>query len=130
MVRRTFEEIFSARGISAAIIEGDSFHKYDREEMSKLVGEWERTAGRGISHFGPEANLFYEMDDLFQSYGNSGSGVSRLYLHNEERASIYGKKPGTFTSWKEISPNTDLLFMKDYTGVSITKSILQNTLTC
>ncbi len=116
VVRRTFEEIFSARGISAAIIEGDSFHKYDREEMSKLVGEWERTAGRGISHFGPEANLFYEMDDLFQSYGNSGSGVSRLYLHNEERASLYGKKPGTFTSWKEISPNTDLLFYEGLHG--------------
>ena len=116
VVRRTFEEIFSARGITAAIIEGDSFHKYDREEMGKLVGEWERTAGRGISHFGPEANLFYEMDALFRSYGNSGSGVSRLYLHNEERASLYGKKPGTFTSWKEISSNTDLLFYEGLHG--------------
>ena len=116
VVRRTFEEIFSARGISAAIIEGDSFHKYDREEMSKLVGQWERTAGRGISHFGPEANLFYEMDALFRTYGNSGSGVSRLYLHNEERASLYGKKPGTFTSWKDISSNTDLLFYEGLHG--------------
>ena len=66
-VGRAFEDMFAKQNISASIVEGDSFHKYNREEMRKLVDEWERTAGRGISHFGPEANLFRELETLFKT---------------------------------------------------------------
>ena len=115
-VRRTFEDIFDARGIKAATIEGDSFHKYDRDEMRRLVDEWERTAGRGISHFGPEANLFGQIYELFKNYGENGTGVWRLYLHNEKLASQHGQKPGTFTPWTEIPQETDLLFYEGLHG--------------
>ena len=37
-VMRTFEQIFRREGVKAAFVEGDSFHRYDREEMaSRLV---------------------------------------------------------------------------------------------
>ena len=32
-VTRTFQEIFRREGINAAIVEGDSFHRYDRGGM-------------------------------------------------------------------------------------------------
>ncbi len=115
-VRRAFEDIFEMQNISAAIVEGDSFHKYERDAMRNLVDEWERTAGRGISHFGPEANLFYELEELFKNYGNGGTGMSRIYLHNEERAYLHGQKPGTFTPWQQISEKTDLLFYEGLHG--------------
>ena len=34
-VRRAFEDMFAKQNISASIVEGDSFHKYNREEMRK-----------------------------------------------------------------------------------------------
>tara|TARA_B100000902_G_C27276251_1_gene899027 strand:+ start:448 stop:1335 length:888 start_codon:yes stop_codon:yes gene_type:complete len=122
-VRNTFEDIFSLQGISASIVEGDSFHKYNREEMRKLVDEWERTAGRGISHFGPEANLFKELEALFKNYGKRGEGVSRIYLHNEDRASQHRQKPGTFTTWQNIPKNSDLMFYEGLHGGMVDKNI-------
>ena len=32
-MRQTFEQIFRREKINAAYIEGDAFHRYDREEM-------------------------------------------------------------------------------------------------
>ena len=32
-VTRTFQNIFRREGLTAAIIEGDSFHRFDRKEM-------------------------------------------------------------------------------------------------
>ena len=52
----------------------------------KLGDAWERTAGRGISHFGPETNLLSKLEQLFKEYSETGGGESRLYLHNEEIA--------------------------------------------
>jgi len=33
LVTQTFEHIFRREGINAVVIEGDSFHRYDREQM-------------------------------------------------------------------------------------------------
>ncbi len=115
-VRKTFESIFKKLNITAAIVEGDSYHKYERDQMRQLADEWERTAGRGISHFGPEANLFQEMEKLFKNYGEKGSGISRIYLHNEEKAAKFGQKAGTFTPWMDIPSDTDLLFYEGLHG--------------
>ena len=37
-----------------------------------------------FSHFGPEANLFEELETLFRVYGEAGTGKVRKYLHEEE----------------------------------------------
>ena len=122
-VRRTFENIFRRERLNAAFIEGDSFHKYDREEMLKLIDAYERTAGRAISHFGPEANLFEEIEVVFREYGASGTGKTRLYLHNEERAARYRQKAGTFTPWEPLPENTDLLFYEGLHGGVVTETV-------
>jgi len=51
-----FERIFRQLGISATIIEGDGFHRYDRQHMDNIVAKAE-TEGRNVTHFGPEGNF-------------------------------------------------------------------------
>jgi phosphoribulokinase len=114
-VTRTFEHIFRREEIRAAVVEGDAFHRYDRREMEARVAEAHR-AGRGLSHFGPEANLFPELEALFRGYGESGRGRVRSYLHDEEAAERHGQPPGTFTPWRELEPGTDLLFYEGLHG--------------
>jgi phosphoribulokinase len=40
-VTRTFENIFRRENVTAAVIEGDSFHRYDRKEMKLKQAEAE-----------------------------------------------------------------------------------------
>ncbi len=115
-VKASFEHIFRRERLNVAVVEGDSFHRYDRESMKRVVEESEKSGGRPISHFGPEANEFEKLETLFRTYGESGSGEIRLYLHNEEEAKPYNQKPGTFTPWKTIAPGTNLLFYEGLHG--------------
>ena len=64
------EHIFRRDGFEAAIVEGDSFHRYDRLEMQQQV-ERAQQGGRNLSHFGPEGNLFDRLEALFMEYGLS-----------------------------------------------------------
>jgi phosphoribulokinase len=114
-VKRALVHIFERVDAKAAFVEGDSFHRYDRAEM-KLQVERANVEKRNFSHFGPESNLFDRQLRLFQSYGETGTGEIRHYLHNEEEAAAYGQEPGTFSPWEAIPPNTDLLFYEGLHG--------------
>lgn len=115
-VKNSFEHIFRRENLKAAVVEGDSFHRYDREAMKKAVADSEKDGGRAISHFGPEANEFEKLEALFKEYGESGAGQTRLYLHNEEEAAPWNQKPGTFTPWSPVPPGSDLLFYEGLHG--------------
>ncbi len=114
-VKASFEHLFRREGIKAAIVEGDAFHRYDRLAMKKAVEEASKD-GKTLSHFGPEANLFEELEALFRSYGETGTGRVRKYLHDEGEAEPYKQSPGTFTPWENIPPGTDLLFYEGLHG--------------
>lgn len=122
-VTRTFQEIFRREEITAAIVEGDSFHRYDRAEMALEMAEAERCANRHFSHFGPEANLLGELEALFRDYGETGVGLVRRYLHDEEQAKPYGQDPGTFTPWEELGPGSDLLFYEGLHGAAVCEEV-------
>ena len=115
-VKTSFEHIFHRENIRAAVVEGDSFHKYDREEMKQAIAEAESRGERPVSHFGPRANLFGELEALFRTYGDSGTGKRRYYVHNEEEAAALGREPGTFTPWEELPADTDVLFYEGLHG--------------
>jgi phosphoribulokinase len=115
-VKTSFEHIFHRENIRAAVVEGDSFHKYDREEMKQAIAEAESRGDRPVSHFGPRANLFEELEALFRMYGDSGTGKRRYYVHNEEEAAALGHQPGTFTPWEELPADTDVLFYEGLHG--------------
>ncbi len=109
-VQRTFEEIFRRESVNAAVIEGDSFHAFDRIQMREKMRDYEADGKLShFSHFGEEANLFNELEALFSSYAETGTGQRRKYLHNDEEAAPYQQQPGTFTPWEPL-PDSDLLF--------------------
>ncbi|MFJ9368971.1 phosphoribulokinase [Nocardia sp. NPDC101769] len=118
-VTRTFQEIFRREGISAAIVEGDSFHRYDRNEMKLAMAEAEQQRNLTFSHFGPEANLLTELESLFREYGETGVGAVRRYLHDDDEAKPFGQPAGTFTPWEELSPGSDLLFYEGLHGAAV-----------
>jgi phosphoribulokinase len=122
-VRRTFEQIFRREQVDAAFVEGDSFHRYDRmamkEEMATAVASGDHT----FSHFGPDANLFVELEDLFRVYGETGGGRVRKYLHDSAEAAPYGQEPGTFTPWENVPAGTDLLFYEGLHGAVATEKV-------
>ncbi len=115
-VSRTFEQIFRREGVKVAFIEGDAFHRYDRADMKKKMADELAKGNHRFSHFGPEANLFEELEALFRAYAESGSGRTRKYLHSEEEAAPYKQPPGTFTPWEELPADTDLLFYEGLHG--------------
>ncbi|WP_405068340.1 phosphoribulokinase [Kribbella sp. NBC_01510] len=122
-VMRTFEQIFRREQVRAAFVEGDSFHRYDRmgmkEQMSRAFAEGDHT----FSHFGPDANLFEELEALFREYGETGGGRVRKYLHDEPEAAPFGQDPGTFTPWADLPDDTDLLFYEGLHGAVVTEKV-------
>ena len=122
-VMRTFDAIFRREGVKAAFVEGDAFHRYNRAEMKQTMAEALARGNQHVSHFGPENNLFEELEALFRAYGESGRGRTRKYLHDEEEAAPYGQTPGTFTPWEELPGDTDLLFYEGLHGAVATDTV-------
>ena len=121
-VKSSMEHIFRRDGINAVIVEGDSFHRYDRAEMQRQV-ELAQKEGRILSHFGPEGNHWDKLEELFREYGETGAGMRRYYIHNAEEAEIFGQEPGTFTSWEPLPPDTNLLFYEGLHGGVVTDTV-------
>lgn len=121
-VQQAFEAIFRREGIDAAVIEGDSLHRYDRNEMKERMAV-DHAGGGHLSHFGPEANLFEEIEQLFRTYSETGTGRCRKYLHNVEEAELYGQEQGTFTPWEDLPENTDFLFYEGLHGAVVTDEV-------
>ena len=128
-VKRAFEHIFRRENIAPVVIEGDSFHAYNRQEFREEVKKAEADGNSSFSHFGPEANHFDKLEALFRTYGKEGSGQRRFYLHNcieaAEKSKLMGVKfkTGEFTPWEDIPANTDLLFYEGLHGLVKTDQV-------
>jgi len=107
--------IFRSLEVSAAFVEGDSFHRYSRPEMDLAIRKAQEQ-GRHISYFGAEANDFDRLESLFRSYSQTGNGKVRRYLHSFDDAVPYNQMPGTFTPWEELPEKTDALFYEGLHG--------------
>jgi phosphoribulokinase len=118
-VTRTIEYIFRREQIRAAIVEGDSFHRYDREQMKIAIAEAERAGNHHFCHFSPEANLLEDLETLFREYGKDGRGQVRKYLHDDVEAAPYAQPPGTFTPWEQVAPDSDMLFYEGLHGAVV-----------
>lgn len=121
-VQDTFESIFRREGLNAAVVEGDSFHRWNRLDCKDRMDEDAKTGGH-LSHFGPEANLFAEIENLFRTYSESGTGRRRYYLHNADEAEQFNQEPGTFTDWSDLPSDTDLLFYEGLHGAVVTPEV-------
>jgi phosphoribulokinase len=127
-VRRTFEQIFRREGITAAFIEGDAFHRYDRAGMKTAMAEEMSKGNFNFSHFGASANLLEELETLFRQYGEHGTGRTRHYVHDVDESETYGQPAGTFTPWEDLPKDTELLFYEGLHGAVVTEMV--NTARC
>jgi len=115
-VMKSFAHIFRREGIKAQVIEGDSFHRYNRIEMRERVRVADRGESPPISHFGPEANLLSELATTMADYGGNGGGKVRRYIHDAAEAKELGGEPGTFTDWQPMAAKSDVLFYEGLHG--------------
>ena len=127
-VKKALESIFHRQKIKSVIVEGDSFHRYDRNGMQQKMEQASR-AGISYSHFGEEANQFERLEQLFRTYGETGGGQKRFYLHDNEEAREHAERlgidcrAGEFTPWEDIEAGTDLLFYEGLHGLVKTDKV-------
>ena len=125
-VKDAFEHIFFREKINPLVIEGDSYHRYDRAAMKVAIEEF-ATKGKQLSHFGPESNHFDTLAETFETYGKTGKCKRRYYLHSDEEAAQHNARlstslaPGQFTPWEDITDDTDLLFYEGLHGGVVDK---------
>ncbi len=122
-VKLTFDQIFRREGVSAAFVEGDAFHRYDRAEMKQVMSDEAVKGNNHFSHFGPEANLFDKLEAVFRDFGETGSGKTRHYVHDADEVELYGADPGTFTDWEDTPEGADLLFYEGLHGAVVTDAV-------
>ena len=122
-VQHTFNQIFRREGVKIASIEGDAFHKFDRAAMKKEFEKQKKSGNRTFSHFSIEANILAELSDVFETYGKTGNGKNRYYVHNDAEAKIHGTPSGTFTGWAPFEDGTDILFYEGLHGAVRTDDI-------
>jgi phosphoribulokinase len=123
-VKNAFEHIFFRESIKPLVIEGDSYHRYDRAQMKSVMAEESAKGNNFFSHFGENANHFDLLAETFKSYGESGKCKRRYYIHSNEEAVFHNNRlggtsytPGQFTPWEEIDEVTDLLFYEGLHGL-------------
>jgi phosphoribulokinase len=120
-VKKAFERIFEAKNLNVSIVEGDSFHKFERADM-KVEVEKSRAAGKVLTHFAENANHFDKLESLFSQYGKDGTGQKRYYIHSDEEAVEHNARlgtdlePGQFTPWEEIEAGSDMMFYEGLHG--------------
>ena len=122
-VMQSFQHIFRREGLKAQIVEGDSFHRYNRMEMRGRMKDAEASGNKHYSHFGPYSNLLGELEDLFKGYGETGTGRVRKYIHDAGEAAEHGVEPGHFTEWNDIEPGSDLMFYEGLHGAYVDDKI-------
>lgn len=115
-VTETFSRIFKREKINAAIIEGDAFHRFPRNEMKKAMQEAALKGNNHFSHFGHEANLFEKLEMTFKRYSDTGTTQSRYYIHNEKEAEQHNTPSGDFTDWFDLGEGSDLLLYEGLHG--------------
>ncbi len=118
-VKRIFELIFRREQVTAAFIEGDAFHRYDRAGMKAKMAEEAAAGNNHFSHFNPDANELELLASVFEEYGRQGTGRTRTYVHDEDEAAVHGVPMGTMTPWREFEPS-DLLFYEGLHGAAVT----------
>lgn len=122
-IKNTFDQIFRREGIRAVSIEGDAFHRFDRAAMKDELARRTQAGDHTFSHFSIEANELKKLEEVMRAYGETGSGETRHYVHDEREAATYGTPPGTFSAWAPFEDGSDLLFYEGLHGAVKTDGI-------
>lgn len=122
-VKTTFDQIFRREGVEAVSIEGDAFHRYDRAAMKAELEKRKAAGDATFSHFSYDANVLDKLEEVFRSYGENGTGMTRHYVHDEAEAEKWGAAPGNFTNWVPLDEGSDLLFYEGLHGAVVNDEV-------
>ena len=122
-VKHTFDQIFRREGVTAVSIEGDAFHRFDRAAMKDELARRAAAGDTSFSHFSYEANELEKLEEVFRTYGETGKGFTRHYVHDEEEAERYGVAPGKFTGWEEFPEGSNVLFYEGLHGAVVNDTV-------
>ncbi|WP_234854275.1 phosphoribulokinase [Paracoccus everestensis] len=122
-VKSTFDQIFRREGIRAVSIEGDAFQRFDRQAMKDELARRQAAGDQTFSHFSFDANELEKLEEIFRIYGETGSGETRHYVHDDREAERWSTPPGTFTPWAPFEAGSDLLFYEGLHGAVVNDSV-------
>ena len=122
-VKNIFDQIFRREHVKAVFIEGDAFHRYDRQAMKDKMAAEEADGNRNFSHFSPEANILDKLQEVFSAYGRKGRGETRHYIHDVGEEQRYGASSGSFSNWSPFEEDSDLLFYEGLHGCVKTEAV-------
>src|SRR5690554_6142421 len=77
-----FSRMFAREGWNAVMVSGDSFHRYNREQMARLAAKGQFGER---NHFALAANHIDRLEALLYDYSHTGNGRYRQYVRSEER---------------------------------------------
>lgn len=122
-VKTTFDQIFRREGIRAVSIEGDAFHRFNRADMKAELEARKSAGDETFSHFSYDANELGELESIFRTYGETGRGRTRHYIHDDKEAERHGTPPGHFTAWTPFEDDSDLLFYEGLHGAVVNEEV-------
>ena len=103
-VMKSFAHIFRREGLNAQVVEGDAFHRYDRDADARAREGPTTAAGTPFSHFGPESEPADGTRQALREYARdrpaAGCGD---YIHDASKRRSMGGAPGTFTAWQPMA---------------------------
>lgn len=117
-VKSAFQYIFHKQNIIPVIVEGDSFHRYNRKDMKNKV-EIAQQEKRNFSHFGFEANRLKDLENTFINYAKNGHCDCRHYIHSKQESELHKQNLGEFTAWKDSGKDNDLMLYEGLHGALI-----------
>ena len=99
------------------------FTVFSRKEMKSELEKRAQARDCTFSHFSYEANVSTRLEALFQTYGETGKGQMRHYVHDQAEAAKFGVSPGNFTDWRDFEPNTDFLLYEGLHGAVVNDTV-------
>ena len=105
-VKDTFEKIFVREKVTAASIEGDAFHRFNRKEMRAELEKRYSQVDQTFSHFSYDANLLEELELVLQRHG--------LMSMTKKKRKFMGLIQVNLLTGEIFLRNRIFYFMRDY----------------
>ena len=116
-VMRTFEQIFRRERVTAAFIEGDSFHRYDRAAMKQKMAEALARGDHQLQPLRPGRQSVRGARRLVQELRRERARpAAQVSARRAGSGAATAQQPGTFTEWEELPEDTELLFYEGLHG--------------
>ena len=112
-VTDTFAQIFAREGINAAIVHGDSFHRYDRAGMKQAYAEAAAVREGRVQPLRSRRQPLRGARGAVPRVRRDGHRQgAQLRPRRRGGRRVYGQAPGTFTPWEDLPEGTDLLVLR------------------